>query len=339
MKTPTRERARESDLQPTPVRVPKPTPVRAPARPQARPVHVTEPTPVRAPARAPAPVAEPRPARRPPVRVTEPTPVRRTAGDQKPGKARVSIDPRIRQRRIEVKRTEGRRRLKVLIASVSVIGAVAAAVGAVRSPLLNVDHVVLVGGSHTSVDQVVGAASLGHHPSLIDVATGRVERRVRALPWVDTATAVRQWPATVKVAITERTAAASIPSANGQWAVVDGTGRVLELQPTRPDAMPSVTGAAPAGSPGTRIGTHGRDAMAVAAALPPDVRSITVEVAVLPGGDIELHVLGGGIVKLGDTSDLAAKLLSTSTMLGAVQANSWRILDVRVPRAPVLTPR
>jgi cell division protein FtsQ len=249
------------------------------------------------------------------------------------------MDPRIRHRRIAVKRDEGRRRLHILIASVAVIALVVGAVAATRSPLLDVDHVVVEGAEHTTIDQVVAVTRLGSKPQLIDVGTSGLAKRVRALPWVASAEAERQWPATVRIRVVERAPTASIEAEGGRWAVVDRTGRVLEVLDQRPATMPSVGGVGLPGPAGSRLGPSGRDAMAVAAALPEVVRGITTGVVVNEEGEIDLHVTPAAIVKLGDASQLADKMQAIATMLGGAAGKGWRVLDVRVPRAPVLTRR
>jgi cell division protein FtsQ len=249
------------------------------------------------------------------------------------------MDPRIRRRRIEVKRGEGRRRLRILVGSVAVAALIVGVVGATRSPLMDVDHVVVTGGAHVTAEQIVAVAGLRDQPQLIDVGTKRVARKAESLPWVATATVIRQWPSTVKVHVTERMPAASLPAEGGRWAVADAGGRVLEVLDARPSTMPSVAGAPPAGGAGTRLSPAGREAMAVAAALTPDLRGITAELAVTADGEIELHVVPAGVIRLGDASQLPDKLTAAATVLAGLAPKSWRVLDVRVPRAPVLARR
>jgi cell division protein FtsQ len=256
-----------------------------------------------------------------------------------PSPTPIRIDPRIRKRRIEVKRDEGRKRLHMLLASLGVIGLAVGAVAATRSPLLDVDRVILVGGGHTTATEVVQVARLADHPQMIDVGTAGVAKRVRTLPWVKTATARREWPATIRVHVTERIPAASLPADNGKWAVADATGRVLEVLDTRPMTMPSVSGAAPAGAAGTALGPRGQGAMAVAAALPVELRSRTAEVTVGAGGEVDLRIVPSGIVRLGDVAQLEEKLAAAVTVLTGVDGTALAVLDVRVPRAPVLTRR
>jgi cell division protein FtsQ len=351
---------------PAPKPVPRPTPVGAspPAPPPAATPARVAPTPVGPKPAAPPPETRPASGRRAP----NPAPGR-TRGKalahaaaelRRPDRARrgapptpvsaaatpVGVDPRIKRRWIEVRRDEGRRRLRVLVASLVVMGMVVGAVGATRSPVLDVDHVVLVGGTHTTAAQARQAARLEHHPQLIDVDTAAIARRVEALPWVQTAHAERQWPATVKVAITERVPVASVAvPASPRWAVVDGSGRVLEVDDARPDTMPSVVvgpsvaGSTPPATPGASLDRQGRDAARVVALMPEALRGITADVDVVAGGQLEIHVVPFGVIRLGEGTELADKLQSAVTVLSTLKPGSWQFLDVRVPRAPVLTRR
>jgi cell division protein FtsQ len=248
------------------------------------------------------------------------------------------MDPRIKRRRIDVTRDAGRKRLHMLIGSVVAAVMAVGAVASTRSPVLDVDHVVVVGATHTTAEQVATAARLVDKPQLLDVNEHGVARRVERLPWVATATAHRQFPATVKVVVKERVVTASVPAHDGKWAVADGTGRVLELVDQRP-GIPLVAGTAPAQRAGTRLGPRGRDAMRVAAALPMELRSRTVEILVDPAGEVELHILPGGTIKLGPVTRLDEKLQSAWTVLSGLDPRTLRVLDVRVPRAPVVIRR
>jgi hypothetical protein len=141
------------------------------------------------------------------------------------------IDPRIRERRIAVRRAEGRRRLKFLCVLLAVIVLGASAIGITQSSLLAVHHVEVSGLVHTTPTEVLTAARLEHHARMVNVHPGQVAQRLDALPWVATAVVQRHWPSTVRIRVTERTAVANVPAGSGQMAVVDAMGRVLAVAP------------------------------------------------------------------------------------------------------------
>ena len=254
-----------------------------------------------------------------------------------PTRQREAIDPRIRQRRIEVQRTQGRRRLRVLLVLLAIVAVVAAAGAATRSPLLDVDHVTVIGAHHVTPRDIVRVTGLERQPQMIDLDSRALARTVERLPWIATATVKRQWPSTVAVTVVERSPVASAPDAAGGYAVLDITGRVLLVQPAPGDLLPVVGGPA-AGAPGTRVAAAVRDGAAVAAAMPPALRPLIGAVNLTPT-DIDLGLVHGGVARLGDRSNLAAKLDAVLTVLQHADVSGLSVLDVRVPAAPVLTRR
>lgn len=263
-----------------------------------------------------------------------PAPATRTAPPALP------IDPRIRRRRIEVRRDEGRRRRRIVVSCVVVAAAVAGASGATRSPLLDVDRVVLEGAERTTRDAVVELGHLASSPPMLDVDTATLARRVEALPWVLEARARRQWPSTIRVDVVERRAAAVLPAGEGVWALADGTGRVLAVGPEKPPGLPVLGAVPPPGQPGTTVGGETRPSLAVAAALPDDLRPRIADVAAVPGGEVELQLVPpGGVVRLGPPVDLDEKLRVLATVLARAELADVAVIDLRVPRAPALTRR
>lgn len=251
---------------------------------------------------------------------------------------RVRIDPRLRRRRIEVLRTEGRRRLRNFAAAFGVVLLAVGAVGATRSPLLDVDYVDVVGIEHTPRQVLVAATGLDRHPLLIDVKTDRLAAAARALPWVATARATKQWPGTVRFEVTERVAAAAIATPAGQWALVDLEGRVLEVMGARPP-LPAVSGVGAPGEPGTFLPEEVARVLAVAAAVPEAVRAKVGEVVLRDPGDVELLLVPSGVARLGPPDQLPAKMEALATMLTKADLRRLAVLDLRVPTAPVLTRR
>lgn len=249
------------------------------------------------------------------------------------------MNPRIRQRRVDVRREEGRRRLWFLVVAASVLVGAGAAVGATRTPLLDVDKVEVRGATHTPRNALLGAGGLERRPLMVDVNASRVSRRVEALPWVLQARTRRAWPGTVVIDVTERTPAAVVRAGSG-WAVVDATGRVLEVGATRPPDIANLNGAPAPGPPGTTLAEAGAGSLRVVAALPPALRARVREIVTTPGGEVSLQ-LGppGGEIRLGRPDNLESKLSSAITVLEKANVGRLAVLDVRVPTAPVLTRR
>jgi cell division protein FtsQ len=249
---------------------------------------------------------------------------------------RPAIDPRIKQRRIEETRRQGRRRLRVLLILLGVVLVISAAGAATRSPLLDVDHVEVTGAKHTPVADVIAAAELRRGRLMIDVDAGAARHVVARLAWVGDVRVERHWPNTVRIALRERVPVASIPAKGGGWVIADRKGRVLAHQSQPMPGLPQVTGGLPAGLPGTLVSRPVIAALEVAAAMPQELRSKASAVAIVADG-LDLALVSKGVAKLGSTDQLTAKLDAVLTMLAKANLTNLSVLDVRVPGAPVLT--
>ena len=249
------------------------------------------------------------------------------------------MDPRIRQRRMDVRRQEGRRRLWFLVVVASVLIGAGAAVGATRSPLLDVDRVDVRGATRTPRSALLAAGGLERRPLMVDVDAPLVSRRLEALPWVLRAQTRRVWPATVVVEVTER-APSAVVRAGSEWAVVDVTGRVLEVGATRPSGLPALNGAPAPGAPGTSLPEAAGRSLRVLSTLPPALHARVGEIVTTPGGEVLLRLAPpGGEIRLGPPEGLESKLSSALTVLEKADDARFAVLDVRVPAAPVLTRR
>jgi cell division protein FtsQ len=246
------------------------------------------------------------------------------------------IDPRLRARRIAVRRDEGRRRLRRLTGLGITAAAIVLAVAITRSPVLDVDRVEVVGVMHTPVDAVQRATGIRRHAPMTDVDLDRARREVLALPWVSTVSITRSWPASVRVVITERTAVAVVTAGQAGFALVDGSGRVLELSAAPPEGFMLLANVPAPGAPGSTIDASAADALSVARSMPAALRPKVSTVAAEVDG-VVLRLVAGGIVRLGPATDLAVKLRDAETMLTDVDTTDLCAIDVQVAGAPSLT--
>jgi cell division protein FtsQ len=252
------------------------------------------------------------------------------------------VDPRFRRRRVEVIRQEGRRRLRVLVGVTAVVVVTAAGSWvATDSPLLDLDRVVVEGAVRTTPTDVRFASGLRLGQALLDVDENAATRSVETLPWVHFAVVSRHWPNTVRIRLVEREPVAVAPAEAGAVALLDGEGRVLEWVDAAPPGLPALAGLAPAGPAGSSIGADGLATLAVAVALPAELRARTVGVAPAAGGrgEVEMTLSPEGMVRLGPPDDLDRKFTAIRTVLSQVDLQNLAVLDVRRPDNPVLTRR
>jgi cell division protein FtsQ len=248
------------------------------------------------------------------------------------------MDPRIKARRIEVRRGQGRRRLQRLADVGAVVLVAAGFAVALRSPLLDVDRIVVTGAARTGGDAVLGELGIGRGDPLMDLDLAGAGARVAELPWVQEVSLHRRVDGVVEVAVIERTPVAVVPSAAGDL-LVDASGRVLgppasggaDLGP-----LPSVVGLAADLRPGDHLPSAAAGALQAAGALGAAAPGAVTELRADPD-DLRATLATGGEVRLGTAERIDAKVRSLATMLEQVDLACLDELDLRLPGSPVLT--
>ena len=247
------------------------------------------------------------------------------------------IDPRIRRRRLDVRRQEGRRRLRVVTGVVVVAGLAGGGWGTLRSPLLDVDRVIVQGTVRTDAAEVARASGVRRGQSLVDVDANDAARAVGRLPWVAQATVRREWPGTVAIQVAERSPVAAARVSEGEWALVDADSRVLATASAPPPGLPALSGREPVGPPGSRLGPGWSAVLEVAVNAPAAVLARVGTIAEAPDGGVELSLTSGGVVRFGSPDQVEEKFTAVATVLAQVDVRGLAVLDVRIPRSPVLT--
>ena len=251
------------------------------------------------------------------------------------------MDPRFRQRWVEVRRTEGRRRFRVLVGITAVVALGVGGWASTGSSLLDLDRIVVVGAVNTPPDEARFASGLRRGERLLDVEESAVGRAVETLPWVEQASVSKRWPGEIRIRLVERQPVAFTISQAGNAAVVDGTGRVLAWADEPPPGLGALTGLPPAGPACTTLTPEGVAALTVAAALPAELRARTSGVLPADGGrgEVDIRLSPDGVVRLGPPEDLLRKFDAIRAVLAQVDLQNLAVLDVRRPDSPVLTRR
>jgi hypothetical protein len=290
-----------------------------------------------------------------------------------PGSRRPRIDPRFARRWTQVRREQGRHRLRIVVGTIAVV---VLAAGSLYSPLFNARHVRVTATGSISTKAVVSVAGLAHPRPLIEVDTRAVTARLDAVPQWGAARVRRSWPTTIIITVALRrpivvVARTGLPAGTTGWATVDATGRVLADVSVAPPGVPVVQGVGPvpvpggwlegsagpkaipppaaAGHPLVDLGAAADSAsvpagtaaaLAVVAAVPASVRGQVQTMIVGPHNELSMSVLpaimaAGSIpVYLGDGSQLAAKLTALVTLLTQANLSGVTGLDLTVPDRP-----
>ena len=247
----------------------------------------------------------------------------------------VDIDPRIQERRIEIIRAKGKRRLRMLLMAVLLVLLLLAAVLISKSSLLDVDEVVVVGVDSQLEELIVTVANIPKSKPLLEIDTQAISTRIKKIPSVRDAKVSRSFGGKVTISVMLREPSVLLSNL-GQWFLIDLDGRVLERVPELPPNLeyPIVEGNFDNLKVGEWVPDQALFAIELAANLPPVLLADISFVSLSEG--IELILFGEGKVLFGDDQALESKILAASTILDQVDLAELIHIDVRTPDKPVL---
>jgi cell division protein FtsQ len=253
-----------------------------------------------------------------------------------------SIDPRIRQRRVDIQRSRGRRRLRWVVGAASVVGLVVVVIAVLHTPLFSA-RVVSVAGvhPHTSAAAIETAAGLTGHPPLISVDPAATAAKVERLPFIATAQVHRHWPDGVTVTVTERVPTVVMGGPGNSWSVLDDHGRTLEVVPTRPPGLVVMTvntaeGPLHPAAVGDTLPGASSFALAVSRSLPPAFSGQVLSITEAPNATVSLWLNSRITVLLGTNSDLRAKYEDVAAVIAHASLHGATAIDVSVPQSPTV---
>lgn len=253
--------------------------------------------------------------------------------------------PRIRARLLEQARRRRERGSMITVSLAAVLVLALAVGGTVRSPLMAVERVVVVGVAADRQAELVTAADVRPGANLLDVDLQDASDRVAALPWVGVATVRRRPPSTIEIRVAVRRAVLVGAFGGERW-LLDGDGAVIgPADPASAAELPAMALAGPA-LPGHLVADRVAVAAAAAnAAMPPRLREwITAYAAGSDGGVdaiLDIPTERGPVrltVHLGRPNDIALKAATAASLVDATVGRGMRpqALDVRVPDRPVV---
>ena len=240
------------------------------------------------------------------------------------------IEPRMRERRLAIKRAAGRKRLKWAIVVVVLLALVVAALAVLGSGLFAIEQVDVEGAEHTDAAALAAVIDDLEGTPVLRADTDAAERELETLPWVEDARVTTQFPDGATIELRERTAAATFQGEDGQWRLIDDRGRVLEQSAEQPVGyLPVLVSDFPSVEPG-QYGPPGLAAAAtLARSLTPTVLARTSDISVTPdGSDLRLHFTDGAEVRFGAADDLVQKLVRLETKLHDLGDDRVNYLDV-----------
>ena len=218
------------------------------------------------------------------------------------------IDPRIRARRISVRRAESRRRLVWLGIGAAVVLLAVAAVAVVASPIFDVRTINIQGATYTDREILESIIDdLEGEPVLL-VDTEAIEQQLEGVAWVESARVRTDFPHSVFIDIRERHPVASFLGSDERYRVIDEQGRVLDVLDGRPTDFLLLEGVHPNTARGQFAGAVYTSVAELVVALPAEIRAITRGVGADPATGTLTLLLGGDGVASGGDSLLDARL-------------------------------
>ena len=247
----------------------------------------------------------------------------------------VEINPRIQERRIEIIRAKGKRRLRILLTVLLSVLLSLAAVLISKSSLLDVDEVVVVGADSELEELIVAIANIPKSKPILEVDTQSITERIKRIPNVKGAKVSRSFGGKVTISVTLRKPSVLLSNL-GEWFLVDLDGRVLERVSELPPNLeyPIVEGNFDDLKVGEWVPEQALYAIELAANLPSVLLADISFVSTNEG--IELMLFGEGKILFGDNEALESKILAASTILEQVDLAELIHIDVRTPDKPVL---
>ena len=250
---------------------------------------------------------------------------------------RRGIEPRMRERRVAVKRAQGRKRLKWVLLAVVIVVIVVGTLATLGSSLFAIqeDQVFVTGNVYTDVERLQAVIDdlVGTPVLLAD--TQAAERQLEAIPWVEAARVRISFPHSASIEIRERKAIATYQGPDERFRVLDRSGRVLDVIDNYPLAYVLLGGPDPVDLDAGQFAPYGYAAAAdLGKNLTGSIRGRVHLIEVTADGSLlVMHIDDGVQVRFGEARDLLVKLVRLETVLSAGVDEDSTVIDVSTNQA------
>lgn len=253
------------------------------------------------------------------------------------------IEPRLRQRRIGVRRAASRKRLWWAAIAGGVVVVLVAVLAVLGSSLFAVSKVSVTGEVYTDREQLAAVVDELKGTPVLLVDNAEFEKELEDIAWVEDARVTTSFPNSASIEIRERTPVASMLGEDTRSRVLDADGRVLDVIDGQPVALVWISGEGTLDlAPGTTAPIGVQAASSLVTKLTPTIRgrleSIVVKpdgsdlklVLTSPSGPIEVR-LGSAI---GDSAQIE-KLVRLERKLADVGSDPVTVIDVSTSEVTV----
>jgi cell division protein FtsQ len=247
----------------------------------------------------------------------------------------LAVDPRIHARRIEVEREHDRRRTRLLLAALSLLIVAGGALLVVRSPFLDVDHIVVTGVPQGRAAAIVAASGVHRRDPLLLVSTGAIARRIDQVPGIGSAEVTRDFSGTVRIHVQQLGIALWARKPGGGVVLIGYDGRVQRAAPTPPPNVIELRGLAKVPATGGRIAVG--SVTGVMSEFPRNFAQRVGAISASSANDVRVYLVVGGEVRLGDLTLLRSKGTVAESVLERIDC-AVTYVDVSSVANPVAMP-
>ncbi|HEX2156725.1 MAG TPA: FtsQ-type POTRA domain-containing protein [Actinomycetes bacterium] len=265
----------------------------------------------------------------------------RTAGGAAP-RRRPPADRRIAERRKAIIAARVRRRRRILGWGLAAIALAVGVAYLIRTPLFGLSAVRVTGTEAVAEAEVREAAKVRLGEPYLGLDIAAIQARVAALPRVAAVRVARDYPSSLRIAVTERPPVASVSTGNVYWLVAaDGT--VLDAAGRRPADLPYVASVPlPDGvRPGSRLppGNELANALTALGGMAPQLKRQVTGVNARTLDSLEFTLRDGTRVLYGLAVDQPAKDTAVQLIRRTLkrEGREAQRIDVRNPASPTVT--
>jgi cell division septal protein FtsQ len=243
----------------------------------------------------------------------------------------VTVDQRLSDRRREVDRLITRRRIFVGLGILAILLLVLGTLAVFASTLFDVRTVTIYGNVYTTDEQLQPILAELKGKPILTVDINKARAQLEALPFVRQADIATKFPHTVHIEIEERHPALGYPGSDGQWRVIDETGRILTLLPGQPSDFKPINDIGPNADAGQYAPNGYGAAATISRSLPAELQPYMASFNVSPAGDVALVLTTGTVINFGQPTDMTAKLAAVLTQFRKTPPSRVASIDASNP--------
>jgi len=208
-----------------------------------------------------------------------------------------------------------------------------------RSPLFEIQRVVVRGNQYLVEDNVRNAADIGLGVNIFKINLAAAADRLKTVPMIKEARVTRVLPSTVLITVTERRPLGLLPAGNGFFEV-DEEGICLQQTGSGVPGVPIITGVqVDVVKPGEIVETELlADVLMMISGLPDEVVNQLSEVHIDPDGQIKAYTLDRIKCRLGEAVEVREKGVVLARILQELQKQGAKVdyIDISSSGKPVV---